>query len=137
MDVSLWNLSRVKSLIGWDKPNDKQTNDKKDDNTLHEEEQKLNKKDVFVINNAITTEQIMDEIEGSETYNNLRERFIECDPPINMFIHQNKVILESSMDNSIRYELSMDDLEYTNMIDFVFVLFDNLRHLYNSRFSIE
>lgn len=119
MDISLWNFLRVENLV----PGDNSETEISSVNS-----------DTFA-NDQITERQMMNEIITSEAYGTIKLRLSELNPPINLSMVNNKIIMEADAEDAIRYELSIEDIETNNIVDFTLLLFKHLENIYHSRMN--
>ncbi len=112
MEVELWKLSRTKF-------SDPDSENEIDKNTFNDSISDL------------CCNSLINEIGGSERFDRLVKNFLTLKPPINLWIEDDTINLESTCEKSIRYELFGCDIQDKNTVDVVLIIFESLENIYS------
>jgi hypothetical protein len=115
MELELWKLSRV--VIS----NNNHRDTEEEDNENKRPESRTD----------IIPSLLIDEIGSSEKFGAMVKKFLNLEPPINLWVEDDTINIESTSEKSIRYELFGCDIEDKNIVDATFKIFENLEYLYS------
>jgi len=119
MELELWKLSRIQII-----ESDNTENIQNKSNTSNTENT-----DYRHIKNFLP-QMIVDHISNSNKFNDIVQQYNSLTPPIKLWISNNTINMQSTIEGSIRYEIYGYDLDNENVIDIVFMIFDELTYVY-------
>ena len=74
---------------------------------------------------------LMTEISNSDSYREMKDKMMSIVPPVYLWIDDNTIYLEADRDDSLRYEMTISNIESpNNIVDFTIRLFDLLNWIY-------
>jgi hypothetical protein len=112
MELELWKLSRIE-FLGLDSENEIE------DNSCYDSISDL------------TSNSLINEIGSSEKFELMAKKFLTLKPPINLWLEDDTINLESTCEKSIRYELFGCEIQDKNMVDAVLMIFESLENIYS------